>query len=127
MYDDCGSCGGEGYFNDSGLLPNGDCDCEGNILSISKSNVPQVFSLNKIYPNPFNPVTTVNYSIAQLTTLNFSIYNILGEKIITLYNGMQQPGYHTIHWNASERSSGIYFLKMEVDEYIQIKKMILIK
>ena len=119
--DECGICGGDGSRPDLGL------DCFGEPLTISRSTIPENFSIREIYPNPFNPITSINYSIAQLTELNFSIYNILGEKILTLYNGVQQPGYHSIHWNASEHSSGIYFLKMELEQYIQVKKLILVK
>ena len=83
--------------------------------------------LNRSYPNPFNPVTNINYSLPKMANVSLTVYDMTGREIVALYNGTQTPGYHTINWNASEQSSGIYFVKMNAGRYISTQKLMLIK
>ena len=91
--------------------------------------VPKEFVLSKIFPNPFNPIAGIQYGVSNLDWINIGIYDIRGKELITLYDDIQQPGYHLIYWNASNYSSGIYFVKMIVGEnkYVGSKKIILLK
>ena len=93
----------------------------------STSNVPKNYMLLSPYPNPFNPTTTVSYEIPVNTLINIDIYNILGQEVVTLFDGMQQPGRHTITWNATDVPSGIYFCRMSTPNFQSIQKMVLIK
>ena len=84
------------------------------------------------YPNPFNPETTISYSLSVASNLRVNIYNIRGQKIKTLINGYQAAGNHQVIWDGMDEngkyvSSGIYFYKMEADDFSQIKKMVLMK
>lgn len=102
-------------------------DCSGNLLSINENVIPQNFGIRQIYPNPFNPITTINYDLAQNSDIQFSIYDINGRLITTLINEFQIAGYHTATWDASNFSSGIYFLNMSAGEIFETKKIVLIK
>ncbi len=90
------------------------------------------FNLDQNRPNPFNPATTVEYSLARKSHVNISIYNILGQKVITLVDGEQEAGQHHAVWeghdgNGSQVASGIYFYKMEAGDYVQTRKMALMR
>ena len=102
-------------------------DCSGNMLSINKNLSPQNFEINQVYPNPFNPTTTIHYSLNKNANVEVSIYDISGRLITTLINEFQIAGYHTATWDASIYSSGIYFLNMSAGETFETKKMVLIK
>ncbi|MBU0473338.1 MAG: T9SS type A sorting domain-containing protein [Bacteroidetes bacterium] len=103
------------------------------VTSIDDNIIPSEFSLSQNYPNPFNPSTTINYSIphsteyhsVQQTTLK--IFDILGREVITLVNKVQSPGNYSVKFNASNLTSGIYFCRMQVNDFIAVKKMILMK
>ena len=102
-------------------------DCSENLLSLNKNIIPQNFGINQIYPNPFNPITIIDYVLAQNVDVQISIYNINGRLITTLINEFQIAGYHNITWDASSYSSGIYFLNMFSEAITETKKMVLIK
>lgn len=98
------------------------------------SDVPQNYILFPPFPNPFNPVTEISYDIPIASPIIINIYNVLGHNIITLFDGIQQPGQHTITWNATNIPSGIYFCRMsaripsgDAGEFKQVQKIILIK
>ena len=93
--------------------------------------VPTKYDLSQNYPNPFNPVTKINIELPFDSKVNMIIYDITGREIKTLVNEVIQAGYHTITFNASAISSGMYFYRIKADangkEYISTKKMALIK
>lgn len=95
--------------------------------TISKIHTPTVFRLNQNYPNPFNPTTTVTYSLEQSTSVNISVYNILGEKIETVVNNYQTIGNHRIMFDGSKFSSGVYFLVLTTNHFSKSIKMLLLK
>ena len=102
-------------------------DCNGNSLSVNQNIIPSFFGINNIYPNPLNPTTTIRYGLNQNAIIQISIYDINGRLITTLVNEFQIAGYHFITWDASNYSSGIYFLNMSSGEIAETKKMVLIK
>jgi hypothetical protein len=89
--------------------------------------IPLVYSLEQNYPNPFNPNTTINYSIQEDGLVKLAVYNLLGEEITVLLNNEQKAGKYEIMFDASELSSGVYMYRMESNNFLSIKKMILIK
>jgi len=91
------------------------------------NNAPAYFSLEQNYPNPFNPKTIINYSIAKSEFVEIKIYNSLGQEIKTLVNEINQPGNHSINFNGSSLSSGVYFYRINAGSFSQTKKMILLK
>ena len=97
-------------------------------MVVTNENVnPQNFAINQIYPNPFNPITTIQYSLNQNANIQILIYDIQGRAITTLIDRFQTVGYHSVIWDASKFSSGIYFLNMSAGEIAETKKMVLIK
>ncbi len=85
------------------------------------------FSLEQNFPNPFNPNTSIKFSLPETGNVKLTIYNLLGQEIATLVNGVKEAGTHTINYNAEELNSGIYIYKLEADSFVQTKKMTLIK
>lgn len=100
-----------------------------DIIGISKisSEIPSSYSLKQNYPNPFNPLTKIRYSIPQNTIVKLKIFDIIGKEVETLVNEKQNPGTYEVSFDASKYPSGIYFYKLETENYSEIKKMVLIK
>lgn len=88
---------------------------------------PNSFSLEQNFPNPFNPTTTIQYSLPQAEDVTLKIYNLLGEEVKTLVNDYQQAGKHSVQINANNLPSGVYFYRIQAGNFVQTKKMILIK
>jgi hypothetical protein len=91
------------------------------------SLVPFKNRLDQNYPNPFNPVTEINYSIVKPGVVNLSLYNVLGQQVKVLVNGMLSPGKYSYRLDCSDLSSGIYFYRLEASEFSDVKKMVLVK
>ena len=91
------------------------------------TQAPTEYKLLQNYPNPFNPSTTISYSIPKQSQVTLKIYDILGNEIKMLVNEEKTAGTYKINFNASDLSSGIYFYKLETDNYVKCKKMILLK
>jgi hypothetical protein len=92
-----------------------------------KNSSPNSFTLNQNYPNPFNPSTKITFSLKNSGLTNLSVYNILGEKVVTLINSNLAAGAHEFSFNASKFSSGIYFYRLESNGSYQVRKMMLLK
>jgi hypothetical protein len=93
---------------------------------------PTVFSLEQNYPNPFNPVTIIKYSLPKDGNVKLGIYNILGEEVNILSNGIQKAGSYQIEWKGVDRNNdilpaGVYFYRLEAGDFVDVKKMIFLK
>jgi len=88
---------------------------------------PKDFALYQNFPNPFNPSTKIKFALPVKTNLTLSVYNTLGEKVAEIFNGDMEEGYHEMMFNSSGLSSGIYFYKIESENFNAAKKMTLIK
>ena len=91
------------------------------------SALPTEFGLSQNYPNPFNPETSIDFALPEAVKVNLSVYNLLGQRVATLYEGMTPAGYYTIRWEASNLSSGVYFYHLQAGDFNSIKKCILMK
>ena len=89
--------------------------------------LPIEFSLEQNYPNPFNPTTNINFSIPQAGLVSLIVYNIIGEEVSQVVNEYLNAGTHTFEFDASNLSSGIYFYSIKTNNFIQTKKMALLK
>ena len=85
------------------------------------------YYLEQNYPNPFNPSTKINFGLKKAGNVEITVYNILGNKVATLLNGFKSAGNHSVSFNASSLSSGVYFYKIVTNEFVQARKMILEK
>ena len=96
-----------------------------DFIEIALPNRP---TIHELYPNPFNPVLTISFSIPSEENITVAIYNMVGEKIVTLVNNVyKQAGFHDLKWNASEFPSGMYFVRIQTPSIIDTKKALLIK
>jgi hypothetical protein len=91
------------------------------------NGVPDKFELHQNYPNPFNPVTTINYSVGKNSRVSLMIYNSLGQNVKTLIDKNQPGGKYSIPFDASGMSSGIYYCRLQAGEFIQTRKMLLLR
>jgi len=90
-------------------------------------NGPLTFSLKQNYPNPFNPSTMIKYSIPETEVVKLSIYSVLGEEVAVLFDGMEEAGFYEISFNASSLPSGVYFYRLIAGNFVETKKMLLLK
>jgi len=95
--------------------------------NINEINLIKSFELNQNYPNPFNPETKISYSVPRNSFVSLKVYNILGQKVATLFEGFRDTGSYTEIFNAQNLTSGIYFYKMEAQGFVDVKKFLLIK
>ena len=97
-----------------------------------EGNLPGEFALHQNYPNPFNPTTTISFDLDKKQEIELVIYNLLGQKVKTLYSGSLSAGTHRIEWDASDESgqkvaSGIYFYRLVTGAQVASRKMTLLK
>lgn len=107
-------------------------DLNGNYEYFELSDIieikpPENFCISQNYPNPFNPVSKIDYEIPHFTKVTIMIFDITGRVIFTLINKEQEGGYYNIEIDCSRLSSGVYFYRMQADDFVQVRKMILLK
>ena len=90
------------------------------------NEVPTNYSINN-YPNPFNPTTTINYQLPENGFVTVKVYDLLGKEIALLVNENKQAGYHSVTFDASRLTSGVYIYTIIVNNFIQSRKMMLLK
>jgi len=94
--------------------------------------LPEEYQLSQNYPNPFNPTTTINFALPEASKVRLEVYNILVQRVITLVDGDLEAGYHSIRWNGiaangREVATGVYFYRIRAGDYVESKKMLLLK
>jgi Zn-dependent metalloprotease len=93
----------------------------------SRERMPTVFKLNQNYPNPFNPNTIIKYDLPITNYVELNIYNLIGQKVAILVNEQKMAGYHQVEWNASGFASGVYYYQIKAGEFVDVKKMVLLR
>ncbi len=93
----------------------------------SESTIINSFSLSQNYPNPFNPSTTINYQIPELSFVTIKVYDVLGNEVDALVNEQKPAGEYEVELNASELVSGVYFYKLQAGDFVEAKKMVLLR
>jgi hypothetical protein len=101
-------------------------------LSLSDELIPTSFALHQNYPNPFNPITTLRYDLPEHSYVNVTVYDMLGREVRTLVNTTQEAGFKSVIWDATNDygkpvSAGVYLYKIQAGEFVQTKKMVLLK
>jgi hypothetical protein len=91
------------------------------------SGIPAVYSLDQNYPNPFNPTTTIKYSLPTTGKVMLTVFNVLGQEVMTLVNGVQNAGTYSASFDASRLASGMYLYRIEAGSFSAVKKMMLVK
>jgi hypothetical protein len=85
------------------------------------------FNLEQNYPNPFNPTTTITFAVAKTSNVKLTVYDILGNEISKLIDEELSPGSYQINFNAAALTSGVYFYRINAEDYVSVKKMLLLK
>jgi hypothetical protein len=114
----------------------------GIIVSVPQDEIlPTGFALSQNYPNPFNPSTTIDYELPRTSHVTLIVYDMLGRQVVTLVNGVEEPGHKSVEWNAANFASGVYFCTLQarpidgwprftgqaVEDFTQTKPLMLIK
>lgn len=92
-----------------------------------KESVVNVFELKSVYPNPFNPTTTIQFALPSSAHVNVSVYNIIGQKVDEIVNENLESGIHKFNWNATHLASGIYLIKFNGGKFHAVQKAVLMK
>ena len=120
------------YYNNNNymVVPRTNADYVGAVTTRvveTRSLVPAQYALNQNFPNPFNPSTTIRYSVPTAGKVLMKVYNILGQEVTTLVNTHQSAGTYNVTFDASRLASGIYFYRISSGNFTQVKKMVLLK
>ena len=101
----------------------------GGVVSLKNESIiiPKGYSISQNFPNPFNPVTTIDFSVPKYSMVTIKVFDILGREITTLINENKSPGNYSVDFNATNLSSGIYVYTMECDEFFYSRKMAILK
>ena len=94
--------------------------------------IPVTFTLHQNFPNPFNPITNLRYDLPEQAQVTLTIYDLMGREVIQLVNTTQEAGYRSVQWDATDSfgkpvSAGVYLYQIRAGEFVQTRKMILLK
>ena len=97
-------------------------------MSISDDTpIASSYELGQNYPNPFNPITHIRFNIPETGNTKLTVFNIMGEAVANLVDGVVSAGGHTVSWNAANMPTGVYFYRMESGNFTQTRKLLLVK
>ena len=91
------------------------------------TDMPAHFILDQNYPNPFNPSTTIRYGLPHTSNVTLTVFNTLGQLVAQLVNGEQEAGYHEVRFDGTGLSSGVYFYRLKAGDFVETKRLMLMK
>jgi len=91
------------------------------------SEAPEAYALMQSFPNPFNPTTTIRYALPRRSNVTLTVFNTLGQRVVELVDGDNDAGYHEVRFDASELASGVYFYRLTAGDFVQTRKLCLIR
>ena len=91
------------------------------------NEIPSKINVGNAYPNPFNPIVGFNYELPMEADVDIRVFNVNGQEISILHQGIVKSGLHEVAWNADSFSSGMYFIKFEANNFLITQKVMLIK
>ena len=103
------------------------------IITLDYAPIPGDFELSQAYPNPFNPITTIEYAMPEDAEIVLSVYNVQGRLVTDITHGLQPAGYHKTVWDGAQYASGLYFIRMTVYDlenrlqFNKLQKIMLLK
>ena len=92
-----------------------------------ENDIPLLYSLEQNYPNPFNPITTIRFGIPKAENVKIVVYNNIGQEVAVLLDEFMRAGYHIVHFNGTYLASAVYYYRIEAGEFVQVKKMLLVR
>ena len=108
---------GDIILRQSGVLP----------VELTSGKIPNGINLEQNYPNPFNPSTKITYTIPELSFITLKVYNVLGKEVSTLVSEEKEAGKYSVEFDAKGLPSGIYFYRLQAGDFVETKKMVLMK
>ncbi len=119
-------------FGGTGSLAQGGAPAARAALTEPVSEIPDKHVIAQNYPNPFNPTTQIRYGLPAQASVKLTIHNVLGQEVAALVDGIQPAGYHVIQWNGTSAAgvavgSGVYFFRIQAGDFVEMKKMMLLK
>ena len=115
------------FVSTTGMTPGGGTQIGGNDHPEFNAELPKEFNLSQNFPNPFNPVTKINFALPKQGFVSLKIYDITGREVQTLVSEVKQAGYYSVDFNGSSLSSGVYFYRIQSNNFVSVKRMVLIK
>lgn len=97
------------------------------IIPPAINGIPRTFALHPAYPNPFNPSTTIGFSLPEAADVSLTVYDLSGRQVAELARGVMQPGNHTVAFHADQLATGVYFYQLQAGSFTQVRKMMLLK
>ena len=94
---------------------------------LTEGELLEMFTLKQNYPNPFNPSTTISYNLRTQSFVTLKVYDLLGREVTTLVNNVEEPGFKSVNFNATNLTSGVYYYCLQAGNYSEIKKLVLLK
>ena len=91
------------------------------------ADVPKTFALQQNYPNPFNPSTTIIFELPKTAHVNLKVFDILGREVVLLVNERKAPGKYEVKFDGSNLASGVYFYRIQAGDFVQTRKLVLLK
>jgi hypothetical protein len=118
-----------GYFTNAGGISAHNIAKWNGYVGIKKisENIPDNFSLSQNYPNPFNPSTTIVFDIPKSSYTKLIVYDLLGREVVTLVDELLKAGSYKVNFNADRLSSGVYYYKLEANDFSQTRRMVVLK
>jgi carboxypeptidase T len=97
------------------------------VVSEPFAGIPVSYSLEQNYPNPFNPATRIQFAVASRRLTALRVYDVLGQEVTTLLNEVREPGVYSVSWDATHVASGVYFYRLTAGDFVQTRKMVLLR
>jgi hypothetical protein len=98
-----------------------------NVTAVLEGELPEMFTLRQNYPNPFNPSTTISYRLPMQSNVTLKVFDVLGREVATLVNSVEQPGYKSVNFYANNLVSGVYYYRLQAGNFIETKKLVLLR
>ena len=100
----------------------------GSLTGVAEGlGIPNEYTLSQNYPNPFNPSTTIRYGLPRRSHVSVVVYNMLGQRVAELVNGDMDAGYHEVKFDAAGLASGVYFYRLHAGDFVQTRKLSLVR
>ena len=102
------------------------------VLEEHTATLPQAFTLSQNYPNPFNSSTVIRFALPASEEVELAVYNLMGQKVATLVEGVREAGTYTLHWDGRDGhgralASGVYFYRLQADGQVETRRLLLLK